>query len=244
MRPHYATQNLHNLKRGLFVSRNFHVLVLHVLVTLHLLGQNKGKSYFGSQSGGYNPSWWGKHGQWQWEPLEAKSSPRSSVEQETESRQEIAHPQRLSYLSKQHHQLRTKYTSLWAVGRCLALKPQQMSPLADVTESKMEGKGLITLVSWDTPAPSAPVACLYNVSPMGSHTPCHCMSLQHAETPWSHYLCQWLALLIGILPASLIWLLGVRSQVKRLFERVPQYPPQAKVTFTGYQVEILLWIFV
>lgn len=40
------------LKTRIFYFRNFHVPVSDVLVTLHLLGQNKGKSYLGSQSWG------------------------------------------------------------------------------------------------------------------------------------------------------------------------------------------------
>lgn len=94
MRPRYATQNLHNLKLGFFFYfRNFHVPVSDVLVTLRLLGQNKGKSYLGSQSWGIQSIVVGKHGKWQWEPLGAKASPHNLVEQETESRQEVAHPQ-------------------------------------------------------------------------------------------------------------------------------------------------------
>lgn len=55
--------------------------------------------------GGYSPSWWGKHGKWQWEPLRQVLTSELG-EQETESRQEVAHP---GYLSKQHRQLCIKY---------------------------------------------------------------------------------------------------------------------------------------
>lgn len=45
--------------------------------------------------------------------------------------------------------------------------------------------------------------------------------------------------LMGVLTASIAWLLGGRSQLKELFEGVLQSPVQASVAFTGHQKGIL-----